>query len=83
LAVGQSPQTVAIPMVDLIVLLTLENSYNTRVATLVDADQTPGSYVINFNAGLYPSGVYFIVLDIKGSNNQDSSITRNTTIFRP
>ncbi|MFZ1977530.1 MAG: hypothetical protein WAV76_06200 [Bacteroidota bacterium] len=65
------------------VLLTLENSYNTRVATLVDADQTPGSYVINFNAGLYPSGVYFIVLDIKGSNNQDSSITRNTTIFRP
>jgi hypothetical protein len=65
------------------VLLTLENSYNTRVATLINADMTPGSYQITINGGSYPSGVYFIVLDIKGSNNQDSSITKNIVLSRP
>jgi hypothetical protein len=65
------------------VLLTLENSYNTRVATLINADMTPGSYEITINGGSYPSGVYFIVLDIKGSNNQDSTVTKNIILSRP
>ncbi len=65
------------------VLLTFENSYNTRVATFVDTDENPGEYEVYIDGSLYPSGVYFIILDIKGSNNQDSTVTQNTIIFNP
>ena len=41
------------------VKLTVENSYNTVVATLVDMEQNAGVYSVNFDASGYPEGVYF------------------------
>jgi hypothetical protein len=51
------------------VTLTVENSYNTVVRTLVDADQGPGTYKVTFDASSLQEGVYFYTLECKGIGN--------------
>lgn len=51
------------------VTLTIENNYNTVIATPVDKDMTAGNYEVNFNASNLLSGVYFYTIECKGINN--------------
>ena len=51
------------------VKLTIENSYNTVVATLVDGYMTPGTYSISFDMSGLMEGVYFYTLECKGVNS--------------
>ena len=51
------------------VLLTVENSYNTVVATLVDGVRGPGFYSATMNAEGLPEGVYFYSLECRGVDN--------------
>ncbi len=46
--------------------VTVENSYNTVIATLVDADQQPGQYRVSFDAGGLQEGIYFYTIECKG-----------------
>ncbi len=51
------------------VTLTVENSYNTTIAVLVDADQDPGNYTVPFSLPNLLEGVYFYTLECKGINS--------------
>lgn len=65
------------------VLLTVENSYNTVVATLVNADQAPGTYSATFNADSFPEGIYFYTLECKGiGNNYYFKSTKNMILLK-
>jgi probable HAF family extracellular repeat protein len=44
------------------VKLTVYNVLGQEVVTLIDKEQNPGHYTVEWNAGQYPSGVYFYVL---------------------
>ena len=48
------------------VTLTIENAYNTVVATLVDQDQLPGQYRVVLDMGGLQEGVYFYTVECKG-----------------
>ncbi len=65
------------------VLLTVENSYNTVVATLVDGNQGPGSYLATINADSWPEGIYFYTLECTGiGNNYYSKTTKNLLLLK-
>ena len=51
------------------VKLTVENNYNTEIATLVDKVLTPGYYASAYNASSLLEGVYFYTLECKGVNS--------------
>jgi len=61
------------------VTLNIENSYNTVIATPVDADLAAGHYVASFDASGVQEGAYFYTLEIRGVNNNYYS--RSTRIF--
>jgi hypothetical protein len=48
------------------VKLTVENSYNTVVATIVDAVQEPGHHAALFDLAGLQEGIYFYTLEAKG-----------------
>lgn len=50
------------------VKLTIENSYNTTVAELIDQDMSAGSHIIQFNASNLAEGIYFYNLEITGKS---------------
>jgi hypothetical protein len=60
------------------VRVTVENSYNTVVATLVDADLNPGYHAVAFNSTGLQSGVYFYVVETREIN---SSTTVKTSHY--
>ncbi len=47
------------------VTLTVENSYNTIVATPVKSVQNAGQYAVSFDASHLSEGIYFYTLDAK------------------
>jgi hypothetical protein len=51
------------------VTLTIENNYNTVIATPVDKDLAAGNYAFSFNASNLLAGVYFYTIECKGINN--------------
>ena len=51
------------------VKLTIENSYNTVVATLVDGDLDPGYYSAFWDGNGVPSGIYFYTMEARGLNS--------------
>jgi len=57
------------------VKLEIENSYNTVVATLVDGNMSTGVYSASLNAAALPSGIYFSMLECKGTNSNYYSKT--------
>jgi len=54
---------------DCYVKLTLENSYDTIVATFVDAPQAAGPYRFSIESNKFPEGIYFFNLTAKGIND--------------
>jgi hypothetical protein len=48
------------------VKLTIENSYNTLIATLVDEELFAGNYEVVFDANNLAEGVYFYTLELNG-----------------
>ncbi len=44
------------------VTLRVINSYNTRVATLVDTTENQGTYSVSWSTAAYPAGIYFYTL---------------------
>lgn len=65
------------------VLLTVENSYNTVVATPVNEDQAPGAHSATFNADSLPEGIYFYTLECKGiGNNYYFKSTNNLILLK-
>jgi hypothetical protein len=48
------------------VKLTIENSYNTLIATLVDQEQFAGVYEVEFDVSNLAEGIYFYTLELKG-----------------
>ena len=48
------------------VTLTIENSYNTIIATLVDADMQPGQYHVVYDANSLQQGIYFYTVECRG-----------------
>lgn len=46
--------------------LTIENSYNTLMATLVDDELQAGRYSYNFDSSNLAEGIYFYTLEVKG-----------------
>jgi hypothetical protein len=58
------------------VKLTVENSYNTVIATLVDGQMDTGFYAVNFDSENLAEGIYFYILEARGID--DSSYYKNT-----
>ncbi len=48
------------------VLLTIENSYDTRIATLVNEVQDAGIHHVAFSMSYLPEGIYFYTVDMRG-----------------
>jgi len=51
------------------VKLTIENSYNTTIATLSDHDREAGAYNISYSTSGLLEGIYFYTLEVKGLNS--------------
>jgi hypothetical protein len=51
------------------VKLTIENNYNTVVATPVDEIKSAGYWNITINSSDYQAGVYFYTIESQGINN--------------
>ena len=48
------------------VKVTLENSYNTEIAILVNRVQDAGVYRVTYNESGLVSGIYFCIIELKG-----------------
>ena len=55
------------------VKLTVENSYNTTIATLFDQDREAGAYQISYSTSNLLEGIYFYTLEVKGLNGSHYS----------
>ncbi len=65
------------------VKLTIENSYNTVIATLIDDDLSPGSYRANFNSNDLQEGVYFSTLESTTLyTNQSTTRTKSLLLIK-
>ncbi len=58
------------------VKITVENSYNTIIATLVDEQKGAGSYSVDFDSENLAEGIYFYILEARGTD--DSSYFKST-----
>ena len=68
---------------DAYVKLTLENSYNTIVAILVDAQQAAGVHQVSFDSYKFPEGVYFYTLIARGvGDNSYFEATRKIILIK-
>ena len=54
---------------DSYVKLTIENSYKTRIATLLDTELFAGQHEVNFDASNLAEGIYFYKLEMKGTES--------------
>jgi hypothetical protein len=48
------------------VKLTVENSYDTNIATLIDEELAAGRYSVNFDTSNLAEGIYFYTLELRG-----------------
>lgn len=65
------------------VRLTVENSYNTVVATLVDEDKQAGYYSVAFSMEGLTEGFYFYTLEVRGTrSNSTSTVTRHFLVLK-
>ena len=68
---SEQPLSIAYSLqTDSYVKLTLENSYNTVVVILVDAQQSAGGYQINVDTNGFQEGIYFYTLTARGVNDK-------------
>ena len=59
------------------VKLTIYDLTGTRIATLVNKEQPPGEYDVEFNGSKLPSGIYFYVL-----NAGNHSLTKKMCLLK-
>jgi hypothetical protein len=64
------------------VRLTVENSYDTVVAILVDQDLPSGVFEANFDASNLAEGIYFYTLDIRTQSGNHSEITKRMLLIK-
>lgn len=60
------------------VKLTVENSYNTLISELINKELSAGNHSVHFSAENLAEGVYFYIIEIKGTN---SGFYQKTTKF--
>ncbi len=64
------------------VKLSIENSYNTIIAVLVDGEKPAGAFEVSFDASNLAEGIYFYTLELKGQSGSYSKTTRNMLLIK-
>ena len=64
------------------VKLTVENSYNTLIATLVDENQSAGAHEINFDASNLAEGIYFYTIVFNGESGSYYKAQRHLLLLK-
>jgi hypothetical protein len=64
------------------VSLTVENSYDTQIATLVDEEKQAGFYEVTFDASNLAEGIYFYTLELKGVSGSYYKSTKNMLLIK-
>lgn len=64
------------------VKLTIENSYHTTIAVLVERPHAAGVYMVNLDNLSLPEGIYFYTLEIKGNQNYYSKTTYHLLLLK-
>jgi hypothetical protein len=64
------------------VKLSVENSYNTLIAILVDADLPAGSFNANFDSSNLAEGIYFYTLDIRTQSGNNIERIRRMLLIK-
>lgn len=64
------------------VKVTVENSYNTTIAVLVDADLPTGTYNANFDMSNIAEGIYFYVIEIKPENGTETKTVKKMLLIK-
>ena len=64
------------------VKITVENSYNTVVAVLVDQDIPAGNYQANFSVSNLAEGIYFYNLKITGESGNVLETTKRMLLIK-
>ncbi len=65
------------------VKLTVENSYDTLISTLINKEMTAGQHSVVFNTANLAEGVYYYTLEIKGlSSSNYYRVTRNLVLVK-
>jgi len=66
------------------VKMTIENSYNTVIATLVDGEVNAGQLNVSFNMNSLPEGIYFYTVEIRGiETDYYSKTTKPLLLLKP
>ena len=64
------------------VRLSVENSYNTQIAVLVDDDLPAGSFSANFDSSNLAEGIYFYILEIKPENGTETKTVKKMLLIK-
>ena len=64
------------------VKLTVENSYDTLIATLVDEEKSPGAHQVSFDASNLAEGIYFYTLELRGESGSYSKSTKHLLLIK-
>jgi len=64
------------------VKLTVQNSYDTQIATLVDEELQAGTYQVSFDASNLAEGIYFYTLELTFESGSYSKSTKNMLLIK-
>jgi hypothetical protein len=65
------------------VKLTVENSYNTVMAVLVDGEMNGGTYQVSYDPSNLAEGIYFYIVEVSGIDDTTSyKITRHLLLIK-
>lgn len=64
------------------VKLTIENSYDTIIAVLIDGEMPAGVFDVAFDASNLAEGIYFYILEIRTQNNNYTKTTRHMLLIK-
>jgi len=64
------------------VKLSVENSYNTLIAILVDDNLPAGSFNANFDSSNLAEGMYFYILEIKPENGTETKTVKKMLLVK-
>lgn len=58
------------------------NSYDTEIATLVDATQPAGNHQVSFDINNLAEGIYFYTLELRGESGSYSKSTKHLLLIK-
>lgn len=64
------------------VKLTVENSYDTLILTLVDKEMPEGVYSVSFDASDLAEGIYFYTLELRAESGSYSKLTKHLLLIK-